>query len=71
MHVVLAALGYVSDVSSKATVMEVQRKFDEAVANGRMVRNGIGDYSITREYYDRQVKRNSAWSRARRRDQVA
>jgi hypothetical protein len=67
MHAMLAALGYISDDASIATAMEVQRRFDDAVANGRMALNGRGHYTVTREYYDRQVRRTIAWSRSKNR----
>jgi hypothetical protein len=65
LHVVLAALGYVNDDSSKSTIMDVQRRFNAAVAEGRMAKDGEGQYRLTREYYDRQVKRNGEQSRRR------
>jgi len=65
LHLVLAALGYISDDSSKATIMDVQRRFDEAVAAGRMANDGNGHYRVTQAYKDRQVQRNREQSRSR------
>jgi hypothetical protein len=64
LHLVLAALGYISDDSSHATIRQVQARFDEAVAGGRMVRNS-GHYAVTRAYYEQQKKRNAEQSRKR------
>jgi hypothetical protein len=59
---VLAALGYISDDSSHATIRQVQARFDEAVAGGRMVRK---HYAVTRAFYEQQKKRNAEQSRKR------
>ena len=67
LHIVLAALGYVDDDSSASTIWRLQRRVNKAVAAGRIAIDSRGHYRITREFYDRQVQRNGAQSRRRRR----
>jgi proteasome assembly chaperone (PAC2) family protein len=65
IQVLLVALGYVADDSAATTVLDVQRRLNKAVDEGHMAKDAEGHYRLTREFYDRQVKRNGAQPRRR------
>ena len=65
LHFVLAALGYIDDDSSASTIWRVQERVKKAVDAGYMAIDSQGHYRVTREYAERQTKRNRTQSRTR------
>jgi hypothetical protein len=58
IHVLMAALGFVTDDASCGTIWQVQSRIQKAVDEGRLIKLGTGEYQISREYFDGQRQKN-------------
>jgi hypothetical protein len=63
VDLLIAALEYVPDDSSKKTVMGIQKRINKAVEQGRMAIDSRGHYRITQEWKDIMTERNRNQSR--------